>query len=457
MNISQSFASNVIATEFGSLDEASVSRARWRVLDTIGCAVAGADAAGCRAMLDIIKKWGGGSESTVLVHGDKLPALNAAMMNSLMARSFDFEPVEAEGEGKWIPAHVSGATVPAALAIAERQGASGKDFITALAVGDDIACRLGVASGFDFNLGWDNTGTINAFGTTAIAGKLLGLNEKQLQNAFGIVLNQLGGSMDNVMDKTMAFKLPMALTVRNGIFSAELAGQGFVGVKDPFLGVNGYFKLYCTNYNTQDILKNLGKKFYADAVIKPYPTCRLTQSSIDSALKIAKRDDCKVTDIQEVEIKTTPGIFKGFCGQLFTLGETPQVDALFSIRYTIACALLRKDVNLGCFSEASINDIEIKKLIDKIKLLPGIPPEKDLATEIRVKMKNGQVLSASTDLPTGHIVKTPLSEEDIISKFYDNVTYSDLISRKKAKKSLEIILKLDELEDIRELTQLLVK
>ena len=104
-----------------------------------------------------------------------------------------------------------------------------------------MPARLGVASGFDFELGWDNTGTINGFGATAIAGKLLGLDEKQIHNAFGIVLNQLAGSMDGVYDKTMCFKLPIALSARNGIFSADLAKEGFAGVKDPFTGAPRVF------------------------------------------------------------------------------------------------------------------------------------------------------------------------------------------------------------------------
>jgi 2-methylcitrate dehydratase PrpD len=455
MNISQQFAANVVKTDFNSLDQLSVSRARWRILDTIGCAFAGANAAGCREMLNLITKWGGAPESTVLVHNIKVPALNAAMMNSLMARSFDFEPVEAEGEDSHIPAHVSGTNVPVALAVAETRGASGRDLITALVLGDDIVCRLGIASGSDFS-GWENTGTINGFGAAAIAGKLMGLNEGQLHNAFGIVLNQLGGSMDNVKDKTMSFKLPMALVARNGIFSAELAGQGFIGVNDPFLGSGGFFKLYCKKYNTQDILKNLGQRYYADAVIKPYPCCRLTHSSIDSALKVTNESTYEVSDVQEIQIKVTPGIFNGFCGQPYKSSETSPVNAAFSIRYTVACALLHKSVQLRDFTETAIKNPEIMKLVDKMTLMPDIPPEKELGAQVCVKMKKGQVLCASTDLPGGQIFKNPLADEEIMSKFLNNLAYSGTVYKKKAEKLLEMLLKLEDIKDIRSLTEFIV-
>jgi 2-methylcitrate dehydratase PrpD len=457
MDISHQFAANVVKTGFNSLDELTISRARWRVLDAIGCLIAGADAAGCKAMLTLVKQWGGAAESTVLVHGVKAPAHHAAMMNSLMTRSFDFEPVDAEGENTSSPAHISGTTVPTALAMAEYQGVSGKALITALVLGDDIACRLGVASGFDFELGWDNTGTINGFGATAVAGKLLGLDEKQLHNAFGIVLHQLAGTMDGVFDKSMSFKLPIALSARNGIFSAELAGQGFAGVKDPFLGAHGFFKLYCRTANTANLTKDLGKRFYADAIHKPYSACRMTHSSIDSALKIARGNDYKAEDIKEIEVLVTPGTFKGFCSQPLLNGETPQVEAAFSIPYTVACALLRKDVKPDYFTEEAIRDPKIVELIGKMKLVPGIPADKGQKTEINVKMKDGRLLTASTDFPKGHYVKTPLTVEEIKAKYRNNVVYSKTVSTKKAEKALALIEKLQDLKDVREMTGLLVK
>jgi 2-methylcitrate dehydratase PrpD len=457
MDISQQFAANIVKTDFNTLDKITIERARWRVLDAIGCVISGANAAGCQAMLSLIKQWGGAAESTALVHGVKAPAHHAAMMNSLMARSFDYEPVDAEGENTSSPAHISGTTVPTALAVAEFKGVSGKALITALALGDDIACRLGVASGFDFELGWDNTGTINGFGATAVASKLLGLDEKQIHNAFGIVLHQLAGTMDGVYDKSMSFKLPIALSSRNGIFAAELAGQGFAGVKDPFTGAHGFFANYCRNHNTQNITKDLGNRFYADAIHKPYSACRMTHSSIDSALKIARGNDFKVEDVKDIEILLTPGTFKGFCSQPMPNGETPQVEAAFSIPYTVACALLRKDVKPDYFTDAAIHDPQIVELIGKMKLASGIAADKGQAMEINVRMKDGRTLSASTDFAKGHYIKTPLTVEEIKAKYRGNVAYSKTVSSKKAEKALAIIEKLEELKDVRELTQLLVK
>jgi 2-methylcitrate dehydratase PrpD len=457
MSITDKLVKNVVQTRFESLDKECIGKAKLRILDAIGCAIAGANAPGCQMLLDLVRKWGGTGESTVIAHGGKAPAHNVAMMNSLMTRSFDFEPVEAEGEGKSSPAHISGTTVPVTLAVAEQQAASGKDFITALVIGDDLACRLGVASGFDFNLGWDNTGTINMFGATAIASKLLRLNEKQVMNAFGIALNQLAGTMAGVFDKTMAFKLPIALASRDGIFAAELAKQGFGGVKEPFLGPRGYFALYCRNSNVEDLAKDIGKRFYADRVIKPYAACRATHPAIDCALEIARNNDIKVEDIEQIIVHVTPGTLTGFVGQPFAIGETPQVDGAFSIRYTVATALLRKGVKPEYYTAECIHDPKIKILIDQIRLVGDIPQEKAPTTEIQVKTQDGHIFVAHTNFPQGDFRKTPLAVEEIKAKYRSNIAFSQTVSEENSENALGIIERLEDLDDAGNLIKLLVK
>ena len=456
MSIIEELAANITETNYDSLDKDTIERAKWRVIDAIGCSLAGTNAAGCRMMLDLMKKWGGTAESTVLVSGFKGPAHQVAMLNSLMTRSYDFEPVEAEGENRTSPAHISGTTVPTSLSVAEMLAASGQELLTALVLGDDLASRLGVASGFDFSGGWDNTGTINMFGATAIAAKLLKLNAVQIQNAFGIVVNQLAGSMAGVWDQTMSFKLPIALASRNGIFSAELAKQGFAGVKDAFLGNYGYFALYCNNPDTTNLTKDLGKRFYADCIIKPHSACRATHPSIDCALQIVSANDIKVEDIEDIILFTSAKTRDGFVGQPFRLEESPQINGAFSVRFTVATALLRKGIKPEYFEDECIRDLRIKRLIDRMKLEVIAPSKYPLAAELQVKMRDGKILTARTDIPRGDIRRTPLSPEEIRAKYRSNAVFTRKISKTKAENALKIMEKLETIKDIRELIPLLV-
>jgi 2-methylcitrate dehydratase PrpD len=456
MSVVKELSANIVETNFGSLDKEAVERAKWRVIDAVGCCLAGVNAAGCPIMLQLVKRWGGAAESSVLVSGLKAPAHQVAMLNSLMARSFDFEPVEAEGENKTSPAHISGTTVPTSLSMAEMQASSGSELITALVLGDDLASRLGVASGFDFSGGWDNTGTINMFGATAIAGKLLKLNAVQMQNAFGIVVNQLAGSMAGVWDQTMTFKLPIALSSHNGIVSAELAQQGFTGLKDAFLGHYGYFALYCRNPETESLTKDLGKRFYADCIIKPHSACRATHPSIDCALQLAAANNINIEEIEEITLFTSAKTRGGFTGQDWRMDESPQINGAFSLRYTVATALLRKSIKPEYFEGDYIRDPQIKKLIECIKLEEIAPSKIPSSVELRIKLKNGKIITAHTDIPRGHIRLTPLSQEEIRAKFRSNAAFSGKISRVKTEKALGMMEKLETLKNVRDLIPLLV-
>jgi 2-methylcitrate dehydratase PrpD len=111
MSIIQELTKNVLKVRYESLDDDTVENAKLRVIDVIGCAISGANAAGCKKIVDLVKEWGGKEESSILIYGTKIPAHNAAMVNSIMCRSYDFEPVEACVAGKNIPSHISGSTI----------------------------------------------------------------------------------------------------------------------------------------------------------------------------------------------------------------------------------------------------------------------------------------------------------------------------------------------------------
>ena len=219
MNMTDEVCAHVAAADYAILDDFTVGRVKTRVLDAVGVIAAGVHAPRCDDLFNLLKSYGTAPQSTAFFRGELMGAPQAAMVNSFAMRSYDFEAIEAENENrKSSAAHISGTTVPTAFAAAERVHASGREFLTALVVGDDVAARLGAASGFDVYGGWDNTNTINGLGATVVAGKLGGLNEQELNNALGLSLNMLGGSMDNINYKTLAFKLPMALAARNAIF-----------------------------------------------------------------------------------------------------------------------------------------------------------------------------------------------------------------------------------------------
>ena len=456
MSVIRQLVRNILETSFDSFDASTVDNARNRVIDVLGCLVAGANAPGCSIVKDLMEEWGGKKESTILVHGGRIPAHNAAMVNCVMARSYDFEPVGPFVDGKNTPGHISGTTVPTAIAVAEQRGASGKDLLTALILGDDLASRINAATGFSLDQGWDCVGTVNMFGATAIAGRLAGLNEDQMVNALGIVLNQLGGTMQTFFDGVHAFKLVQGLAARAGIFSVALAGRGLTGVTDPLFSRYGYFALYSKSCEADILTRNLGKAFYADNTFKPYPCCRANHAAIDCALELVRTENIKPEDVEEIIVEIPPMEYNFAVGQPFRIREVPQIDASFSLQYCIANAFLRGSVRVEHFSEETIRDPKIMEVIRKIKLTKSSDPGKFLAARIMVKAREGSKYETEVGVPKGDDLLAPLTTDEKREKFMNNAVFSKTVPLQRAKKALSLLERLEEIDEVARITRLLV-
>ena len=456
MSIVAELVKNVLETPFERFDPAEVDRARAKLIDVVGCIIGGANAPGCSMLVDLIQEWGGKKEGVMLVHGIRVPLHNAALVNGVMARSYDFEPTGPLVDGKSTPAHLSGTTVPTAITVAEHKGVSGRDLLTALILGDDIASRIIAASNLNVDSGFDSTGTVNAFGAAAIAGRLMGLNEQQMLNAFGIVLNQFAGTFQNIFDAAHTFKLPQGLSAQAGIFSVALAKKGFTGVKDPLLSRYGYFALYCKSYQLDVLTKDLGKHFYMDNTCKPYPCCRSNHAAIEAVLRLGKSHPIEINDIDEIIVDITPTARDFAVGQPFKIREVPQIDAAFSIQYNVANALLRKDTKLVHFTDEYVRDEKIADMVNKIRLTSTTSPETPLGAGVKIKMRNGGEYEARVDMPKGHGVLTPLTPAEKKAKFFDNVDFSNTVPGDRAEKALGLLERLEEVDDVTEVFKLLV-
>jgi 2-methylcitrate dehydratase PrpD len=165
MELEKKLVQYVVETGFDDLPKEAIDIIKNVVLTVLGTTIAGATAEGCEALVNQAKEWGGKEEATILIHGGKVPAYNAALVNSAMARALDFCDAMAPG------VHVGSSSIPTALATAELAGGcSGKEFLTALVLGTEVAARLNLSeAAYD---GFDPTGVCSIFATTAIAGKL---------------------------------------------------------------------------------------------------------------------------------------------------------------------------------------------------------------------------------------------------------------------------------------------
>jgi 2-methylcitrate dehydratase PrpD len=452
----EKLATNVLATPFESFDKTTLEATKYRIIDTLGCLIGGSTDTGNPELLDLLRNEGGKEEATILVHGGRVPVANAAFINCIMARSFDFGPVSPLVDGVSCPGHVSETTVPTALTLAEAVDASGREMITALLAGDDVASRILAGSGFGFTLGWDGVGTVNTFGTTAIAGRLFGLDRLQLRNAFGIALNQLGTTFQTIWDGTTAFKLPQGQAARAGIFSMQLARAGWTGPEDALGSKFGYYKMFTEGCQKPEALtKGLGEAYCYDGTIKPYSCCRIPHAAIQASLELINRHGIKADDVASVNLDLAQGGIDHICGHPFKIGPFPHGNAAFSYEYTVATAFLFGGVRPEHFTGKAIRNQRVSDFIKKIKLTPARDVDFEKA-RVTVTLKDGRKLTESCVNVKGDPLTNPMTHEDIIAKFWVNVEFSGKIGQKKAEQLLDTILNLEKLDSVRKLIPLLV-
>src|SRR4030042_6951085 len=196
--------------------------------------------------VDMVRDGGGKEESTIIAFGGRVPAPSAAFVNAVSSVRLDFDDTLVT----WVNLHTSRASVPTALAMAERQGRiNGKQLITAVALGYDLACRIKQAAGYNA----DNAirFTSNFFGGAATAGLILGLKDEEMKNALFLAFHQMSGAGSTggggIGSGAGLKGLSNGFAAKAGVISALLAGRGFTAEAD-FLDAdnkNNYYQMFC--------------------------------------------------------------------------------------------------------------------------------------------------------------------------------------------------------------------
>ena len=459
--ITRALADNVLSTRFEDLSATTVANAKDRILDIVGCAIGGARAPGNAGLIELVKHWGGKPEATVLGHGLKAPAHTVAMANSILCRSFDWGVLTLIIDGRRFPTHTSETTVMTALALGESRGVSGRELISALVVGDDLAARIWTASdrpqpgqGTNRGPGFEPWGTITTLAAAAIAGRLLGLDGPQLRNAFGIALNMIAGAGSGLWDGATMFKLSQGTSARSGVNAAQLARAGWTGLEDPLFGAHGsYYSSFAGCEHPERIIEGLGKVYHAEVVFKPYPGGRPTHAPIDAALALAGKHEFDPDDIEEAVLRTSPPATAAHYAKPYKVGDYPTGDALFSYRYSVASALVRKHARNEDYDEEHIRDPKVQALIARTRLEGLDRPE---GVELEVRLKDGRLLREYVPVALGE-PSNPLSREGLAAKFMTQVEYSQTVSMSDAEKLLKLLARLEEVDDAGRLVELAVK
>ncbi len=449
-------ADHLVEARLANMPDDSIARAKERLLDSIGNALAGVGASGNEAARSVFLGYDGASESTVIGSGARASAPHAALLNSMSMRSYDFEAVGAEThDSSMVAAHISGTTVPVAIAAGERATASGARVLEALLLGDDLASRLAVASGFHTASGGDNTGTVNVMGGAVIAGKIAGFTAEQYRHALGHALNQMAGSVQSLFDKADSFKLPQALGARNAIVAADLAQAGFTGLHDAVNSPFGFFKLFSPNPEPERLLDSLGEKFYGDMIIKPWSSCRAAHPALDATVRLRETHRLTHDAVESIEVHVTPATKRGFTAQEFARDPRSETDGIFSIPFNVAVGMIEGTVRPEHLSAEYMRRAPVRELLDRITIVDSLPAQEYQTAEVVITTRTGERLHQRVEEVLGDIYRNRLRSDEVLEKFYLNVEFGGRKNRAEADRIRGTVERFEELESIVELTGLL--
>jgi 2-methylcitrate dehydratase PrpD len=427
LDLCYQFADHIVDTRFEKLSESAVEGAKKSILDTLGVILAaGGMEPAVRAVVELAKEDGGVPECSVLGFGGRVPAMAAAFANGAMAHCLDYDDQTPWGQ------HAGSSLLPAVFAISEKltargQRVSGKDMITAVAIGQDLFNRL--IPNVGWRKDWNFSTAMGVYCATAGATHMLGLGRDQVANAFGIASMQSCGTMAVINATGSDLRaLYAAFPARGAVTAALMAERGVSGVPKMFEGQFGIFDMYFGNqYDREKILFGLGNDYTGGQTLyKRWPAVGTSHSHIHATIGLVNEHAIEGEQIEEIRV------FVGDYHQVMCdpidrrRAPTTLVEAKFSLPYLVAVAAARRGMRLADFTVDALKDPKVLALARKVV------PIGDASLDWKGKMPPGRVGIVMRDgrrfervgLGIPGSVESPMSWNDVVRKFEDCASFA---------------------------------
>ena len=399
-----------------------MDNAALRVLDTIGCALAGAREEHVPAVLALASRWSDGGPATIWGTALTAAPTLAALANGALAHGLDFDDTHADSV-----CHGSAVLVPTVLALAESERLSGRTALTAFVAGYEGMIRLGMAAPGRFHArGWHATAVCGAFGAALAAGKCLGLDADRLTAALGIAASMASGVMEFLEDGSWVKRIHPGWAAQSGIQAAVLAHQGFTGPATALEGRLGFYRAAlgeAPDVATQ--MKNLGAEWETvRSSFKLYPCCHLSHAYLDAVARLKKDHGLRAEQVAEVECLVPAGEVPIICEPVEAKRRprTPY-DAKFSLAFSVAASLHDDRVGIASFTDESIRDPRLLTLADRVRFSIDSAsrfPE-TFPGWVKVHLTDGTELEAREECQRGG-AERPIGADEVIAKFRDNAS-----------------------------------
>jgi 2-methylcitrate dehydratase PrpD len=418
---SETLAAWVCDLRYSDIDGPTVAYAKELLLDHLGCAVRGGTIDTAEAVDRMLATIGGGEGSalTAVIAKQPLRPEWAVFAHGVYAHSIELDDTHSASS-----LHPAVVTIPAALATAELQGASGEELLAAIIAGYEVAGRIGRALDpvQTYARGFHPTAIVGPFAAAAATAKLLGLSAAELAHAFGIAASQAAGRLEFFSDGAWTKRFHPGWAAHGGYLAARLAQAGFTGPLLAFEGRDGLLSGYGSGDRAALLTTGLGAPFELSATsVKPYACCRYNQGPIDLAIALASEHDLGPDDIARVRVgvvsQAIPIVVEPVARKL---APSNDVDAQFSLPYAIGLAVALRKATLDEYAEPALSSPAVRAVAAKV--VAEVRPDFDerfpavWPAEVEIETVDGRVLRLQTDFPKGD-PENRLSYAELCAKF----------------------------------------
>jgi 2-methylcitrate dehydratase PrpD len=415
---------------YDALPKAVRDAAMLHVVDTIGVCLAGAsprEESG-QVALRLGEKWKTASGASILGTGAIVRPEAAALLNGSLAQALEMD--DKHGSSLARP----GSTVtPAVLAVAQANGLTLRDAITAITVGYETMIRLGFVAGERFlERGYHTSSLLGAFGTVAALGNLLHSKPAEIVDGLGIAGTFAAGIQEATRTGSTSKILHGGWGAHSGIIALDLACAGITGPASVFEGKFGFFQCFLTPItgalNFARAAEGLGQRWYLpDTAYKPYPCCQLLHAFIEAGKHMLVRfeqDGTTLEDITKISCQLAePGLTLVTEPKLNKLAPRHPHEARFSLPYGVATTLVHGDVDVESFRVERLKEPAVRRLAALVECSED--PDSDYPAHCPAILE----ITAAGKHYREHVPFHPgspeaaLTRDDVLDKFARNATW----------------------------------
>ena len=405
--LAQRLAERFSRLSYRQIPEDSRHAMKRLLLDYLGVAVAGSQSESGEVARAFAVTQGSGAQSTLIGGNSRVPMAVASFANAISSHSIELDDIDVLALF-----HFSPPVFSAALAVAEANGASGKDLITALAAGCEMMERVSSAANNALrNRAFHTTPTCGVFGATVAAAKLMKLTPAKLTSALGLAGAQASGLME-MYGPSMQKRFNPGPAARNGVTSAMMAKLGFTGADTIFEGERGFLRAFADRTDGSALVEDLDGPYDLRIEFKPYSCARPIHNAIDCALEIRSRDTPKLDAIRSIVVRRHPDWAH------YHQNTAPRTyhEAQVSLPYSVAIALIEGRALLAQYSNRKLKDPAVRRLMDATRIEVDASLPRGVSCHTTMSMADGREYVSQIDYPKGSI-ENPMSDDELRTKF----------------------------------------